>query len=125
MNHNTTPTDIILKAENIEWAPFTIPGWSGNTTATFPNMDVEKAPFIAMAKLESGAILQKHYHNIAIEAVYVVDGELINNGELLKAGSFLIYGPGVEHGPHSTETGCTLMFIQYPGVTVEDSVFID
>jgi quercetin dioxygenase-like cupin family protein len=125
MENSKITTGIILKAESIEWVPFTIPGWSGKTTAAFPNMDVEKAPFIAMAKLEPGAILQKHYHNIAIEAVYVVEGELINNGELLNAGSFLVHGPGVVHGPHTTETGCTLMFIQYPGVTVEDSVLVD
>lgn len=121
--HNTIP-DIILKAEEIEWTPFTLPGWTGTTTAAFINMDVEKAPFIAMAKLAPEANLQRHYHNIAVESVYVVDGELINNGEVLKAGSFLIHGPGVEHGPHTTKTGCTLMFIQYPGVTVEDSVLV-
>jgi quercetin dioxygenase-like cupin family protein len=121
--HSKTP-DIILKAENIEWVPFTLPGWTGGTTAAFPNMDVEKAPFIAMAKLEPGAFIQRHYHNVAVESVYVVEGEMINNGEPLKAGSFLVHGPGVEHGPHTTKTGCTLMFIQYPGVTVEDSVLV-
>lgn len=122
-NHSKEP-GIILKAENIQWQPFTLPGWTGNTSAAFINMDTAKAPFIAMAKLEPGAILQRHYHNVAIESVYVAEGEMINNGELLKQGSFLIHGPGVEHGPHSTETGCTLMFIQYPGVTIEDSVLI-
>ena len=122
-NHSTEP-DLILKAEDIQWVPFSLPGWTGTTTAAFINMDTNKAPFIAMAKLEPGAILQRHYHNIAVESVYVVEGDLINNGELLKAGSFLIHGPGVEHGPHTTEIGCTLMFIQYPGVTVEDSVLI-
>lgn len=124
MDKHTQTPDIVLKAEDIEWVPFTLPGWTGNTTAAFPNMDVEKAPFIALAKLEPGAYIQRHYHNVAVESVYVVEGELVNNGELLKAGSFLIHGRGVEHGPHSTQTGCTLMFIQYPGVTVEDSVLV-
>lgn len=122
-NHSTAP-DIILKAEDIQWVDFTLPGWTGKTTAAFINMDVEKAPFIAMAKLEPEANLQRHYHNIAVESVYVVEGELINNGEVLKPGSFLVHGPGVEHGPHTTKTGCTLMFIQFPGVTVEDSVLV-
>lgn len=124
MDKHSTVSDIILKPEDIQWAPFNIPGFTGETTAAFINMDVEKAPFIAMLKLAPQAHLKRHYHNVAIEAVYVVEGEMINNGEVLKPGSFLIHGPGVEHGPHTTETGCTLMFIQYPGVTVEDSIFV-
>lgn len=114
----------IMKAENIGWAPFTLPGWSGNTLAAFPNTDIQRAPFIALAKLAPGAFLQRHYHIKAVESVYVVEGELINNGEKLNAGSFLVHGPGVAHGPHTTEKGCTLMFIQYPGVSVEDSVLV-
>ncbi|MBC7887294.1 MAG: cupin domain-containing protein [Ferruginibacter sp.] len=125
MEKDLTLPDIILKAEDIEWIPFSLPGWTGTTTAAFPNMNITKAPFIAMAKLAPDAFIQKHYHNIAIESVYVVEGELINNGETLKAGSFLVHGTGVAHGPHTTKTGCTLMFIQYPGVTVEDSVLVE
>lgn len=57
--HSTTP-DIILKAEDVQWTTFTLPGWTGTTTASFPNMDVEKAPFIAMARLEPDANIQRH-----------------------------------------------------------------
>ncbi len=96
MDKHTTTADTVLKAENIEWVPFSLPGWKGGTTAAFPNMDVAKAPFIAMAKLEPDAFIQRHYHNIAVESVYVVEGELINDGDLLKAGSFLVHGPGVD-----------------------------
>lgn len=125
MTTSEKTTDNILRAEDIQWNPFTLPGWTGKTVAAFPNTDVSKAPFIAMAKLEPGAFIKKHFHNIAIEAVYVVEGVLENNSEQLNAGSFMIHGPGVEHGPHTTQSGCTLMFIQYPGVTVDDSVLID
>lgn len=45
--HSTVP-DIVLKAEEIQWVDFSLPGWTGKTTAAFANMDVEKAPFIAM-----------------------------------------------------------------------------
>lgn len=121
---STSPQELVIKAESIEWHPFTLPGWSGNTVAAFANTDIQQAPFIAMAKLSPGASIQRHYHLKAVESVYVVEGELINNGEKLSAGSFLVHGPGVAHGPHATEKGCTLMFIQYPGVTVEDSVLV-
>jgi hypothetical protein len=63
MDKHTSTPDLILKAEDIQWIPFTLPGWTGGTTAAFPNMDVEKAPFIAMAKLEPDAYIQRHYHH--------------------------------------------------------------
>jgi anti-sigma factor ChrR (cupin superfamily) len=87
------------------------PGWTGGTIAAFPNMDVEKAPFITMAKLKPDAHTQRHYKNVAEESLYVVKGELINNGGVLNAGSFMVQGLGVEHGSHTAKTGCTIMFI--------------
>lgn len=119
----STKPDKIIHPNDIEFQPFNIPGFHGDTRAAFPNMDLSEAPFIALLQMAPGALLQEHYHIVATEAVYVVAGEMINKGEKLPAGSFLVHGPGVLHGPHTTETGCTLMFIQSPGVTVEDSVF--
>lgn len=122
---STTP-DLILKPEDIRFEPFTIPGFSGDTRAAFPNVDVGRAPFIALLKMAPGAVLKRHFHPRAMEAVHVVEGTMINDGEPLPAGSFLIHGPGVWHGPHvAPEGGCTLMFIQYPGVGPDDSVFVD
>jgi acetyl esterase len=122
---STTP-DIILKPEDIDFQPFNIPGFSGDTRAAFANVDTTRAPFIALLKMAPGAVLKRHFHPRAMEAVHVTEGTMINDGEPLPAGSFLIHGPGVWHGPHvAPEGGCTLMFIQYPGVGPDDSVFID
>lgn len=123
----TTPStdkDTIIHPQDLEFKTFSIPGFSGGTYAAFPNTDTEKAPFIALLKMDPGAVLAKHFHPTAKESVYVVEGEMINDGEVLTAGSFLVHGPGVVHGPHKTETGCTLMFIQYPGVGPDDSLFV-
>ncbi len=118
--------DIVLKPEDIVFQPFTIPGFSGDTRAAFPNVDTTRAPFIALLKMAPGAVLKRHFHPRAMEAVHVVEGMMINDGTPLPAGSFLIHGPGVWHGPHvAPEGGCTLMFIQYPGVGPDDSVFLD
>lgn len=117
--------DLVIHPGDLKFVPFNIPGFSGDTFGAFPNTDIEKAPFIALLKMNPGAVLRKHFHPVAKEAVYVVDGEMINDGEVLEAGSFLVHGPEVAHGPHSTIKGCTLMFIQFPGVTVDDSVFVD
>ncbi|WP_376099621.1 cupin domain-containing protein [Roseomonas sp. CCTCC AB2023176] len=114
----------VLRAEKVTFSPFSLPGFTGGTAAAFLNTDTTQAPFVALLRLEPGAVLARHYHPKAIEAVYVLDGEMINDGERLARGSMLSHGPGVLHGPHATETGCTLMFIQYPGVGPDDSVFV-
>lgn len=121
---NDTP-DLILTPSDLPFVPFNIPGFSGDTRAAFPNMDLSRAPFIAMLTMAPGALLKKHYHQRATEAVYVVSGTMINAGVPLPTGSFLVHAPGTWHGPHTTETGCTLMFIQSPGVGPDDSVFVD
>lgn len=126
--HATIPNDVpdlVLRPTDLPFEPFTIPGFSGDTRAAFPNVDLARAPFIALLTMAPGALLRKHYHQRATEAVYVVEGTLINAGEALPAGSFLVHAPGTWHGPHATETGCTLMFIQSPGVGPDDSVFVD
>jgi quercetin dioxygenase-like cupin family protein len=114
----------IVKGDDVAFAPFSLPGFSGGTAAAFLNTDPEAAPVVALLRMEPGAVLQKHHHPKAIEAVYVLEGEMINDGERLPKGSMVSHGPGVPHGPHATETGCTLMFIQYPGVGPDDSVFV-
>lgn len=117
--------DTILHADQISFAPFSIPGFSGDTQAAFPNTDTAKAPFLALLRLSPDAVLQKHFHPAIPEAVYVVEGELVNDGQTLPSGSFLVHGPGVIHGPHETRTGCTLLFIQASAVGPDDSVFVD
>ena len=115
--------DTVIHARDVAFAPFALPGFSGGTHAAFVNTDTAKAPFIALLRMEPGAVLARHWHPRSTEAVYVLEGEMINNGERLPAGSCLAHGPGVIHGPHATETGCTLMFIQQPGVGPDDSIF--
>lgn len=124
----TGPNDVpdrIVHGTDLEFRAFTIPGFSGDTRAAFPNTDLALAPFIAMLDLAPGALLKRHWHQRSTEAVFVVSGVLVNDGERLEAGSFLIHGPGTWHGPHTTDAGCRLMFIQHPGVGPEDSVFVD
>lgn len=114
----------ILRATDVVFSRFSLPGFTGGTEAAFLNTDTTAAPFVALLRLAPGAVLAKHYHPKAIEAVYVLEGTMINESEALPAGSILTHGPGEAHGPHTTEGGCTLMFIQYPGVGADDSVFV-
>lgn len=117
--------DTIVLPRDLDFKPFALPGFCGGLQAAFVNTDTDKAPFIALLKMAPGAVLARHFHTRQIEAVHVLEGVMINDGTALPTGSTLLHAPGVVHGPHTTETGTTLMFIQYGGVGPEDSIFVD
>jgi anti-sigma factor ChrR (cupin superfamily) len=119
-----TPDTIVLPAD-LKWAPFKLPGFCGPVEAAFVNMDTDRAPFIALLRMPKGSLLARHFHTRQIEAVHVLEGTMLNNGTPLPKGSTLLHAPGVIHGPHTTNTGTTLMFIQYGAVGPEDSIFVD
>jgi mannose-6-phosphate isomerase-like protein (cupin superfamily) len=117
--------DLILSGKDVKFEAFALPGFCGKIEGAFINTDIDKGPFVALLRLAPGAVLAKHYHLKAREVVYVLEGELINDGKLLPKGSSLTHPPGVIHGPHTTTTGVTLMFLQSSPVDQNDSVFID
>jgi hypothetical protein len=45
------------------------------------------------------------------EALYVVEGNFINEGKLYEAGTSLHFKAGNVHGPHSTKNGCRLLVL--------------
>ena len=116
--------DNIIQPADLAFAQVNLPGFSGETLGSFVNTDVSRAPFLALLKMGPGAVLARHYHPAVPEAIYVVDGVMINDGVPLQAGSFCVHGPNVEHGPHTTEHGCTLLFIQASPVGPDDSVLV-
>jgi quercetin dioxygenase-like cupin family protein len=117
--------DLIQSGADMKFQPFNLPGFCGGTEGAFVNTDVTKGPFVALLRMAPGAVLAKHYHLKATEVVYVLEGHLINDSQPLPTGSSLTHPAGVVHGPHSTTTGATLMFIQSTPVDANDSVFID
>lgn len=117
--------DTIMLPTDLVWAPFELPGFCGRMEAAFINMDTNRAPFIALLRMPKGSSLARHFHTRQIEAVHVLEGTMLNNGTPLPKGSTLLHAPGVIHGPHTTDTGTTLMFIQYGAVGPDDSIFVD
>lgn len=124
-NNISDAPDYIVPAEKVKFSPFSIPGFTGETAAATVNDDINRAPFVVLLKMQPGAVLRKHYHPNVGEVLYVLEGEFINDGERLAANSFIAHAAGVVHGPHTTETGCTVMFIQSAPVGPDDSVFVD
>lgn len=117
--------DLVVTPGQLTFTPFALPGFSGDIAAALPTAAVPTAPQVAYLRLGAGATLAKHYHPKFGEVVYVVEGTMINDGVSLPAGSFLTHGAGVVHGPHTTETGCLLLFVQPYTAGPEDSIFTD
>ncbi|MCR6666704.1 MAG: cupin domain-containing protein [Methyloversatilis sp.] len=55
--------------------------------------------------------MQNHLHTEADEVAYVLDGEFIENGRRYGPGAVFAAPAGTVHGPHETDTGCTVMFM--------------
>jgi quercetin dioxygenase-like cupin family protein len=110
----------VIKNESLKWEPFPIPGHTGKLEAAFLNRDLSQGPIVAMMKMAPGSRIPAHFHKKASETFYVLDGDFINKGVAYKKGAFFIVKPGDVHGPHSTKTGTTLMFMQSTEVDPSD-----
>jgi quercetin dioxygenase-like cupin family protein len=61
--------------------------------------------------LKPGAIIPAHLHKGMAEALYVVEGDFINEGKQYQAGTSLHFMAGKRHGPHTTKNGCKLLVL--------------
>lgn len=114
----------VLKTENYQWIPFPIPGATGNLEAAILNADIELGAIVAVLRMPPGARIPAHYHKQSREEFYVLEGDFINKGETYAAGAFFAVRPLDVHGPHETQNGCLLMFMQSTEVDPTD-FFID
>jgi quercetin dioxygenase-like cupin family protein len=114
----------VTRPADYAWSPFLIPGATGDINAAFVNRDVGAGPIAAAMRMAPGARIPAHVHDRSTEAFMVLDGSFVNAGIAYGPGTFFTVTPGEVHGPHTTESGCTLMFIQHPGVGPDDSVFV-
>jgi quercetin dioxygenase-like cupin family protein len=62
-----------------------------------------------LTRLEPGAVIPAHWHSKADEAVYVLEGDFVEDGASYGAGSYFRGRAGTAHGPHSTVRGCTVL----------------
>jgi ChrR Cupin-like domain len=116
------PGEHIVDINASEMGPFPIPGATeGALTAMFLNQDLASGPIVAVMRMAPGSQIPEHYHQRTAEMVYVLEGDFVNNGVTYGAGTSFAHAPTVQHGPHGTVNGCTVMFMQ--GVQVDPSDF--
>lgn len=62
-----------------------------------------------VTRMSPGSFIPKHFHTSADETVYVLEGELIEDDHNYGPGAYFVGAAGTPHGPHRTESGCTLL----------------
>ena len=114
MNRSTAfpGASAILRQPDHAWTNLPVPGHAGDLTAAVLNRDPRHGPFMAEMRMAPGSRIPAHYHERTAETFLVLEGELINAGLAYGPGTFFAVAVGDVHGPHETETGCTLLFVQ-------------
>jgi quercetin dioxygenase-like cupin family protein len=83
----------------------------GTITLAVRNANYALGPVMLHIAMKPGAIIPAHLHKGMAEALYVVEGDFINEGKQYQAGTSLHFMAGKEHGPHTTKNGCKLLVL--------------
>jgi anti-sigma factor ChrR (cupin superfamily) len=62
-----------------------------------------------LTHIAPGASIPEHWHSVADETVFVLKGDFIEGGISYGPGTFFVGKAGTSHGPHQTQSGCTVI----------------
>ena len=97
----------------------------GNVTLAVRNADYTLGPVMLHVGMKAGAAIPPHVHKGMAEALYVVEGDFINEGKQYQAGTSLHFKAGKVHGPHATKNGCKLLVLWTEGTPHESADLTD
>ena len=87
------------------WSPT---GWPGISMKMLQQVE-STGGMSGMMRMEAGSSIPAHSHTHADQAVFVIEGDLIEEGVTYGPGSLLVAKAGTPHGPHSSSGGCVLL----------------
>src|SRR5262245_18542352 len=61
--------------------------------------------------MKPGAVIPAHLHKGMAEALYIVEGDFMNEGKQYQAGTSLHFKAGKVHGPHTTKNESKLLVL--------------
>ncbi|MBH2043475.1 MAG: cupin domain-containing protein [Comamonadaceae bacterium] len=96
----------IINFDEINCESSEIPGITFKVLSGVP----EKGPSVAIYYFAPRATIPAHFHSVANETAYVLDGDFVENGKAFGPGTVLFGPAGAVHGPHYSEKGCTILF---------------
>lgn len=89
----------------LAWSPT---GWPGVWMKMLQQVE-STGGMSGMMRMEAGSSIPAHSHTHADQAVFVIEGDLIDDGVTYGPGSFLVAKAGSPHGPHNSSGGCVLL----------------
>ena len=89
----------------LPWSPT---GWPGVSMKMLQQVE-STGGMSGMMRMEAGSSIPAHSHTHADQAVFVIEGDLVEEGVTYGPGSFLLAKAGTPHGPHSSSGGCVLL----------------
>ena len=87
----------------LAWSPT---GWPGVSMKMLQQVE---GGMCGMMRMDAGSSIPAHRHTHADQAVFVIEGDLVEEGVTYGPGSFLLAKAGTPHGPHGTSGGCVLL----------------
>ena len=103
---------LLLAADQIEAAPFQIPGASGTFLIQILNEAQDRGVVTSIVHLPAGGRIPAHRHQAGAEMHFVLEGDLIDAGRALTTGGFLTHAAGQVHGPHESQGGARVLTVQ-------------
>ena len=89
----------------LAWSPT---GWPGVSTKMLQQVE-STGGMIGMMRMDAGSSIPAHSHTHADQAVFVIEGDLVEEGVTYGPGSLLVAKAGTPHGPHGSSGGCVLL----------------
>jgi quercetin dioxygenase-like cupin family protein len=83
----------------------------GEITLAVRNANYTLGPVMLHIVMKPGAVIPAHHHDNMAEALYVAEGDFINEGKDYQVGTSLHFKAGKPHGPQSTKNGCKLLVL--------------
>ena len=83
----------------------------GDVTLAVRNKNYTLGPVMVHIVMKPGSTIPAHKHGGMAEALYVLEGDFINEGKQYLPGTSLHVKAGKQHGPHSTKKGCTVLVL--------------
>jgi quercetin dioxygenase-like cupin family protein len=68
-----------------------------------------RSGMFVLTRMDSGATIPEHWHTLADETVFVLDGDFVEAGVTHGPGTFFYGKAGAPHGPHTSHGGCTVL----------------
>ena len=97
----------------------------GDVTLAVRNKNYTLGPVMVHIVMKPGSVIPAHKHEGMAEALYVMEGDFINEGKEYLPGTSLHVKAGKQHGPHSTKKGCSVLVLWTDKTATHDADLSD